>query len=219
MVAGGATRAQDPAYRPTPPHLPAHLPEVRETVGMGGAPWRPTKAQLEAARDRTIPDVLAPGLAVVFVGINPGRYSGAVGHHFARPGNRFWKALHRSGFTDREWSPFEDASLVSVGIGITNLADRTTASAAELGTDELRAGRERLERKIAATAPAVVAILGITAYRAAFDRPKAVLGRQAERLGGAETWVLPNPSGLNAHHQLDDIVDRFTELRAAVGVR
>jgi double-stranded uracil-DNA glycosylase len=105
------------------------------------APWRPTREQLDAARGRTIPDVLADQLCVVFVGINPGLYSGAVGHHFARPGNRFWKALHGSGFTEREWSPYDDQDLPTVGLGITNLVDRTTASAAELTADELRTGR------------------------------------------------------------------------------
>jgi double-stranded uracil-DNA glycosylase len=182
-------------------------------------PWRPTREQLEAARDRTIRDVLAPDLAVVFVGINPGLYSGAVGHHFARPGNRFWKALHGSGFTEHEWSPFDDARLPTVGIGITNLVDRTTASAAELGRDELRAGLAALETKVARFRPEVVAILGITAYRTAFDHPKAELGVQDETLAGSRVWVLPNPSGLNAHHQLDDLTLRFAELRATIGVR
>jgi len=186
---------------------------------MSETPWRPTRQQLEAARDRTIPDVLAKGLAVVFVGINPGLYSGAVGHHFARPGNRFWKALHGSGFTDRVWSPFDDGDLPTVGIGITNLVNRTTASAGELGRDELRAGRDALESKLARFAPTVVAILGITAYRSAFGRPGAVLGEQPDDLAGVPVWVLPNPSGLNAHHQLDDLIHRFAELRDALGVR
>jgi double-stranded uracil-DNA glycosylase len=186
---------------------------------MGETPWRPTREQLEAARDRTIPDVLAADLAVVFVGINPGLYSGAVGHHFARPGNRFWKALHGSGFTEREWSPFDDAELPTIGIGITNLIDRTTASAAELTTEELRTSRDRLEEKIGLARPRAVAILGITAYRTAFDHPKAELGPQDEALAGSRVWALPNPSGLNAHHQLDDLTRRFAELRATIGVR
>jgi len=186
---------------------------------MGEIPWRPTRGQLEAARDRTIPDVLTRGLAVVFVGINPGLYSGAVGHHFARPGNRFWKALHGSGFTGREWSPFQDHDLLTLGIGITNLVDRTTASAAELERGELRAGRETLAAKIERFAPDAVAILGVTAYRTAFDRPHAALGEQPDALGASEVWVLPNPSGLNAHHQLDDLVRRFAELRGSLGLR
>jgi double-stranded uracil-DNA glycosylase len=163
--------------------------------------------------------VLAAGLRVVFVGINPGLYSGAVGHHFARPGNRFWKALRGSGFTEREWSPFDDGDLVTVGLGITNLVDRTTASAAELTVDELREGRDALEEKIARYRPATVAILGITAYRTGFGRPKAELGPQDEALARSPVWVLPNPSGLNAHHQLDDLIRRLAALRAGTGVR
>jgi len=186
---------------------------------MGETPWRPTREQLEVARERTIPDVLADQLRVVFVGINPGLYSGAVGHHFARPGNRFWKALHGSGFTEREWSPFDDLDLVTVGLGITNLVDRTTASAAELTADELRAGRDSLEAKIARCRPRVVAILGVTAYRTGFGRPKAELGPQDRALAGSSVCVLPNPSGLNAHYQLDDLIRRFSELRAASRMR
>jgi TDG/mug DNA glycosylase family protein len=186
---------------------------------VGETPWHPTREQLEAARERTIPDVLAEGLRVVFVGINPGLYSGAVGHHFARPGNRFWKALHGSGFTEREWSPFDDGDLGTVGLGITNLVDRTTASAAELTAAELRNGRDALADKIALYRPATVAILGITAYRTGFGRPKATLGPQDEELAGSPIWVLPNPSGLNAHHQIDDLIYRFGALRAATGVR
>jgi TDG/mug DNA glycosylase family protein len=186
---------------------------------VGEIPWRPTRDQLQGARDRTIPDVLAVGLRVVFVGINPGLYSGAVGHHFARPGNRFWKALHGSGFTEREWSPFDDQDLPTVGLGITNLVDRTTASAAELTAVELRDGRDALEAKLARYRPATVAILGITAYRTGFGRPEAELGPQDEVLGGSPVWVLPNPSGLNAHHQLDDLIRRFTALRADSHIR
>jgi double-stranded uracil-DNA glycosylase len=163
--------------------------------------------------------VLVERLRVVFVGINPGLYSGAVGHHFARPGNRFWKALHGSGLTEREWSPFDDQELVTVGLGITNLVDRATASAAELTAEELRDGRDALEVKIARYTPATVAILGITAYRTGFARRKAELGPQDEALAGSRVWVLPNPSGLNAHHQLDDLIQRFGALRAASRVR
>jgi double-stranded uracil-DNA glycosylase len=183
------------------------------------APWRPTREQLNAARGRTIPDVLADQLSVVFVGINPGLYSGAVGHHFARPGNRFWKALHASGFIDHEWSPFDDQDLPTLGLGITNLVDRTTASAAELTAEELRTGRGALEAKIARFRPDVVAILGITAYRTGFDHTKAELGPQDDALVRSAVWVLPNPSGLNAHHQLDDLIRRFADLRAASRMR
>jgi TDG/mug DNA glycosylase family protein len=190
-----------------------------ETVLMGETRLRPTRAQLEAARSASVPDVLADGLDVIFVGINPGLYSAAVGHHFARPGNRFWKALQRSGFTPHEWSPFDDGDLVTVGIGITNLVDRPTATAAELTPAELRAGRATLEGKIAKNRPRTAAVLGITAYRSSFGRPGAVLGTQDDDIAGVPIWVLPNPSGLNAHHQIDDLAGRFGALRAAVVVR
>jgi TDG/mug DNA glycosylase family protein len=178
-------------------------------------PWRPTRDQVAAAAGRTIPDVLAPGLHVVFCGINPGLYSGAVGHHFARPGNRFWKALHGSGFTDRVLSPFEDGELVGFGVGLTNLVERATAGAAELSSDELRAGARSVERKAERFGPNVVAILGIGAYRVAFDRPRGSTGPQPDRLASSRLWVLPNPSGLNAHHQLPDLIRSFASLRHA----
>ena len=176
----------------------------------------PSRAELDAARGRTIPDVLAPNLDVVFVGINPGLWSGAVGHHFARPGNRFWKALHRSGFTDRIVSPFEDAGLLRSGIGLTNLVARATATAAELSKEELRAAPSLLDRKLAPLRPRIVAMLGIGAYRTAFARPEASLGPQDRWIGEAPMWVVPNPSGLNAHHQIDDLAARFAEVRSAL---
>jgi TDG/mug DNA glycosylase family protein len=179
----------------------------------------PTKAELEAARGRTIPDVLGPDLDVVFVGINPGLWSGAVGHHFARPGNRFWRALHGAGFTDRVLSPLEDTSLLGYGLGVTNLVARTTATADELAADELRDGARRLAERLRPLRPRTVAILGIGAYRTAFRRPKAAPGEQAERLVDARLWVLPNPSGLNAHYQLPDLVEVFGELRRAAPER
>jgi double-stranded uracil-DNA glycosylase len=179
-------------------------------------PVKPTADQLLAARSKTVPDVLAPGLAVLFCGINPGLYSGATGHHFARPGNRFWPALHRSGFTDRLLQPSEERELLKFGCGITNLVARTTATAAELTTAELISGRRRLLSKIERYEPRSVAVLGISAYRLAFDEPKAGLGRQSGSLAGVPVWVLPNPSGLNAHHQLNDLTRRFDELRAAI---
>jgi TDG/mug DNA glycosylase family protein len=179
------------------------------------APRGPSREELLAAAGRAIPDVLAPGLRVVFVGINPGLYSAAVGHHFARPGNRFWKALHGAGFTDRVLDPSEDVTLPSMGLGVTNVVARATASAAELRPDELRHGRERLERVAEELRPSFVAVLGLGAYRTAFDRRGAAEGRQAERLGRATVWLLANPSGLNAHHQLPDLIERFSELRRA----
>jgi TDG/mug DNA glycosylase family protein len=176
-------------------------------------PWRPTPEHLENARGRTIRDVIARDLRVLFVGINPGLYSGAVDRHFARPGNRFWKALHRAGFTDEELSPFDQRRLVTYGIGITNLVARTTAAAAELSPDELRAGTVTLRRKVRRYRPRVVAILGIGAYRSAFDRPRATVGAQPETIESARVWVLPNPSGLNANYQLPDLVRWFRALR------
>ncbi len=161
----------------------------------------------------TLRDVIADDLDVLFVGINPGLVSGATGHHFARPGNRFWPALHRAGLTDRQLAPGEQRELLAAGIGITNLVGRTTARADELSADELRAGARRLERLIRRRRPRRVAVLGVTAYRTAFERPKASLGPQPEPLAGAELWVLPNPSGLNAHYQLPALAAAFEELR------
>ncbi|MFW6059304.1 MAG: G/U mismatch-specific DNA glycosylase [Phycisphaeraceae bacterium] len=175
--------------------------------------WRPTRAQLEAAKDTRIPDVIARDLDVLFVGINPSLYSAAVGHHFARPGNRFWPALHRAGFTDRQLSPFEDRELLKVGCGITNFVERATARADELSDDELRQGAERLRRKVRRFAPRCVAIVGITAYRTGFGRKHAQVGAQDVPLENARLWVLPNPSGLNAHYQLADLAAIFADLR------
>jgi TDG/mug DNA glycosylase family protein len=192
---------------------------VRETASTArerSVPWKPTREQIAAARGATVPDVLAPGLDVLFVGINPGLYSGAVGHHFARPGNRFWKALHASGFTGSVVSPFDEQRLLERGIGITNIVERSTATADELSRDELRAGARALERRVRRAQPRVVAFLGIGAYRAAFDRPKAELGPQDETFGGSRVWVLPNPSGLNASYQVPALAAWFRRLRVAV---
>lgn len=175
---------------------------------------RPTKPELTAAVGKTVPDVIAPGLAVLFCGINPGLYSAATGHHFARPGNRFWPALHAAGFTDHLLRPWEERRLLVSGAGITNLVKRATATAAELAPEELRKGRVALERKVRRYHPRAVAVLGIGAYRAAFSRPQARLGQQPDRFGGTVLWLLPNPSGLNAHHQLSDLAREFKELRA-----
>jgi TDG/mug DNA glycosylase family protein len=180
-------------------------------------PWRPTSEQLEEARGATVPDLVAPGLRVLFVGINPGLYSAAVRHHFARPGNRFWKALAAAGFTEAVLSPFEERELLPLGLGVTNLVSRTTATAAELSREELRRGAARLVRKVRRLRPGVVAFLGITAYRTAFGKPNATLGPQPRLMGSSTVWVLPNPSGLNAHHQLDDLARAFRELRIAAG--
>jgi TDG/mug DNA glycosylase family protein len=171
---------------------------------------------LAAARERTIPDVLpAPGepFRVLFCGINPGLYSAATGWHFARPGNRFWPALHLSGFTPRRLQPREQDELPGLGLGLTNLVPRATAQAAELTDDELRDGGARLQSLIAAHRPAVVAIAGVTAYRTAFGRRRAAIGPQDEQLGAARLWILPNPSGLNAHWTLPALAEAFGALR------
>jgi TDG/mug DNA glycosylase family protein len=177
------------------------------------APRRPTREEVAASAGRTVPDVTAQHLDVLFVGINPGLYSGAVGHHFARPGNRFWKTLAGAGFTPRLLGPFEEGVLLEYGIGITNLVQRATAGADEISVEELRQGARRLESKVCRVRPGVVAFLGLSAFRVAFDRPGAVVGEQPERICGARTWLLPNPSGLNAHYQLDRLIAVFGALR------
>jgi TDG/mug DNA glycosylase family protein len=179
-------------------------------------PPRPTPAALAAATGRQVPDVLAPNLRVLFCGINPGLWSAAVGHHFARPGNRFWKTLHLSGFTPRLLTPDEEAELLRLGLGITNLVDRATATAAALTPEELHSGAERLAAKVASTQPKVVAILGVSAYRTAFARPRATVGPQSDPIAATRAWVLPNPSGLNAHYQLPALAEAFATLRHTV---
>ena len=177
----------------------------------------PTKQELLAAAGKTLPDVIADGLHVLFCGINPGLYTAAVGHHFARPGNRFWPALYRAGFTDRLLSPFEEDQLLDLGYGITNLVARATASAAELANEEYVQGARILERKVSRYKPDYVAFIGLGAYRAAFGRPNAVVGAQSERLGNARIWTLPSTSGLNANYRPDDLARLFAELRGAIG--
>lgn len=180
-----------------------------------GRPGKPTPADLEAARDSTIADVVAPGLRVLFCGINPGLWSAATGHHFARPGNRFWPALHESGFTPRRLRPEEQEDLLGLGLGITNVAARATARADELSRAELVEGGRLLTEKVARLAPAWLAVVGVTAYRAAFGRPKAQVGAQQDRIGGTRIWVLPNPSGLNAHWPAAALAEEFARLREA----
>ena len=162
---------------------------------------------------KPVPDVIAPGLDVLFCGINPSLTSAARRHHFARPGNRFWPAIHLAGLTPRRLSPDEDRELLTHGLGVTNVVSRPTRTAAELGADELRAGAEELTALVERWRPRVLAVLGVTAWRVAFESPRAVLGRQPERVGGADTWVVPNPSGLNAHHQLPDLARLYGMLR------
>ena len=179
-------------------------------------PSKPSRAELLAAQDKTVQDVIASGLRVLFCGINPGLYSGATGHHFARPGNRFWPTLHQAGFTPRLLHPSEERELLADGYGITNLVARATAIADELSPDELVAGQQRLKAKVKRYRPKVVAVLGISAYRTAFGQKSISLGKQLEQLGNTIVWVLPNPSGLNAHYQLADLVEHFRALRMAV---
>lgn len=180
------------------------------------SPRKPTKVEIQAATGKTVPDVIRPDLWVLFCGINPGLYSGAVGHHFARPGNRFWPALHAAGITERQLAPSEEQELLARGYGITNLVERATATADELSAQELAEGGQNLAAKVTQFRPKFVAMLGIGAYRQAFGRRQVTLGRQHERLGEAVLWVLPNPSGLNAHYQLEDLGRLFHDLRLAV---
>ena len=179
-------------------------------------PWKPTKQQLLAAEGKTVPDVIAPGLRVLFCGINPGLYTAAVGHHFARPGNRFWPALFAAGFTYELVSPFAERELLQQGFGVTNVVMRATATADQLTREELRAGGKRLVAKVRRYKPAFLAVLGLGAYRAAWEQPKAVIGRQDQTIAETVVWVLPNPSGLNAHYQARYLARVFGELRAAV---
>jgi len=180
-----------------------------------GKSFKPTKQQLIDAAGKTLPDVIAPNLRVLFCGINPGLYTAAVGHHFARPGNRFWPALHESGFTNRLLLPFEERELLRLGLGISNVVPHATASAAELTREDFVKGGQKLAAKVKRYRPRIVAILGVGAYRDAFTKPKAVIGEQDDRIHTARVWVLPNPSGLNANYQLADLVRLFVELRQA----
>jgi len=176
-------------------------------------PWKPTREQLLAATEKTVRDVIAANLRVLFCGINPGLYTAAVGHHFARPGNRFWPALHAGGFTDRVLSPFDERELLKSGYGITNVVMRTTASADQLTREEIISGGEQLRAKVLRYQPRVLAVLGVGAYRTAFNQPKATIGRQTETIGETVLWVLPNPSGLNANYQAADLARLFRELK------
>jgi TDG/mug DNA glycosylase family protein len=176
---------------------------------------KPSRADLLAAANKTVPDLIAPGLVVLFCGINPGLYSAFTGHHFARPGNRFWPTLHASGYTPRRLMAPDERELLPLGYGITNLVNRATASADALGLDELVGGGTRVVRKVRRCRPRFLAVLGVGAFRASFSRPKANLGPQKERIGETIVWVLPNPSGLNAHYQPADLALLFRELREA----
>lgn len=177
-------------------------------------PIKPTPADLQSAVDKTVPDLVAPNLMMLFVGINPGLYSGATGHHFARPGNRFWPALFRSGITPRLLHPWEERELLTYGCGVTCMVARTTASAQELAPEEYREGAARLEGLVRALTPRLVCVLGLGAYRTGFGRPTAQEGPQDERIAGVPVYLLPNPSGLNAHSSVDSIAKGMAAARA-----
>ena len=160
--------------------------------------------------------MIAPGLSILFCGINPGLYSAAVGYHFARPGNRFWTTLHRSGITDRVLLPTESAALLESKCGITDIVARSSARAEELARDELISGQRKLVIKVKRYRPRYLAVLGVSAYRTAFERADAVIGAQPEKIGTTVVWVLPNPSGLNAHYPPLKLAQEFRRLHDAV---
>jgi TDG/mug DNA glycosylase family protein len=177
------------------------------------APWKPTKSQLIAAQNKVVPDLIAKNLIVLFAGINPGLYTAATGRHFGRPGNRFWPALYVGGFTPRLFSPFEGTLLLDLSFGITSIVERATARADELTVDELRAGGQRLQAKVKRWRPTVVAFTGIRPYRIVSGIKDARVGLQESLFGGSHAWVLPDPSGLNAHYQPAALAKLFAELR------
>src|SRR5215213_5507383 len=179
--------------------------------------FKPSKEDLRDAVNRTTEDLIDYDLKVLFCGINPGIWSGATGFHFAKPGNRFWKVLYLAGFTGRQLHPSEEQELLELGCGITSFVKRTTARADELTNEEFVEGGKLLVKKIEKYKPQNLAVLGIGAYRTAFNKPKAKLGLQAEKIGGASVWLLPNPSGLNAHYQVADLAALFAEVRKTIG--
>ncbi len=177
---------------------------------------KPTRADLLAAAAKTIPDIIAVNLKVLFCGINPGLYSAFTGQHFARPGNRFWPALHAAGFTQKLLHPSEQRELLKLGFGITNLVQRASAAADELTAAEFVAGGKRLQTKVKRYKPGFVAFVGVGAYRTAFDRPKAKLGLQEEKIGESKVWLLPSTSGLNAHYRVNELATLFRQLHEAL---
>ena len=177
---------------------------------------RPTKEEIVASVDKTVPDVIAPNLKVLFCGINPGLYTAAIGHHFGRPGNRFWKAMFEAGFTDHLFDPSEEQKLLEKGYGITNIVSRSTLAAADLSNSELITGGENLKEKVLVYKPKFLAVLGIQAYRTVFHQSRATLGKQDETIGDTKIWVLPNPSGLNAHYTPKQLARLFEQLRVSI---
>ncbi|KAI9018872.1 uracil-DNA glycosylase-like protein [Hyaloraphidium curvatum] len=190
-------------------------PEDPALIAPKNAVWKPTKEQIAAAAGKTLEDVIAPGLSILFVGINPSLYSAAIGHHFGRPGNRFWRALHLGGLTPGVLSPFDERELLSHGIGITDVVDRATKCEDNLSPAEKREGAKKLAEKIRTYRPKVVAFVGMTVYRDAFGRKDAAVGLQKESLGGRPVWILPSTSGLNANYQLPELAKLFGEVKAA----
>jgi TDG/mug DNA glycosylase family protein len=176
---------------------------------------RPTRAELEAAKELLLPDLIAPNLRVLFCGINPGLYTAAIGHHFGRPGNRFWPALFAGGFTDSLVSPYDEHELLARGYGITNIVGRATARADELTNEELVKGGRAMVAKIKRYNPRIAAVLGVVAYRVAMGQKDVTVGRRPETIGETILWVLPNPSGLNAHYLPDKLARVFRELKEA----
>lgn len=179
-------------------------------------PWKPTAQQIRDAAGCTLHDTIAPHLRVLFCGINPGLYTAAIGHHFGRPGNRFWPAMHMGGFTPRQYSPFEEELLLDLGLGITNIVNYATCRADELTNEQLHEGAKILEKKIQRYKPAFAAVVGLGAYRVAFQEPKAKLGLRERTIGPTKLWVLPNPSGLNAHYSPKKFGEVFGDLKRAV---
>lgn len=178
--------------------------------------YKPTKDEIAGAADKTVADVIAPNLKVLFCGINPGLYTAATGFNFARPGNRFWPTLYAAGFTPRLLAPHEQQELITYGYGITNFVDRATATAAELSRAELIEGGRKLKEKVLFFKPQVLAMLGLTAYRVVFGKPDAVVGLQPDKIGETKLWILPNPSGLNAHYPPKALAEVYRELMLAL---
>jgi len=212
MLCGGAGRRRVPCNFPNVAATKHPQVKVKRMMHI----YKPTEEEILAAAGKTLPDVLAPDLDVLFCGINPGLYSAATGYHFARPGNRFWPALYMAGFTPRLFQPHEQDELLGYGYGITNFVERATAGAAELSTAELQEGGEVLRQKVLRYQPEAVAVLGVTAYRTAFRLPKAGLGLQPGTIGAAKLWVLPNPSGLNAHYPPAALARTYETFRLAL---
>jgi len=196
-----------------PRSKPAAKVSLRTTLS---DPWRPSREQQLKSIRKRVPDLIAPNLDVLFCGINPGLYSAAVGHHFAGPGNLFWSTILASGLTSRLLSAFDEAELLALGYGITNMVARTSASAEDVAKDELRRGAKALRRKVLKFKPRFLAVCGLVAYRVGFERNKAVVGLQEEKIGDTAIWLLPNPSGLNAFHQPAVMNQMFTDFRIAL---